>query len=624
MLSSLSRSERAGLLVVVAILVLFVGHRVAVIYSAGDFLWALEPSEAKHTQIAWDLRSGRFGTEGFGLDGYVANSGSVHHGSYLSCALAFAAVSLVAGFDMVAVRLTPLLFWIAGFVVLVGAMFRRFGPAAAVMTALGLTLVPSQVIGVQLALLGSHSETVLPVAALLAVWAAWLDRDRKPTVLTALLGVCMGYAAAFSYLLIPIVAMVVFITLLPPLPRLDRRTWAAGVGGVLVGLWPTWLIIALEPGALFTHSVTERTETTPLALAAGGGAGWAEIRQTLAVNLPEGAYDYWVSQATLPALFGGQWFEQWAWRVVVLGPLLLLPLALSERGALQRKVALLLSVGPALSYLFLCVTTPWKPHVPLRYMIPMLVLAAAAPGVAVALGLRRRDGLGRGLALLAILSTLWMAGPRLWEAGALVRPSRWANNSEHRLVTYYNLGVHTVWAEDVPAVNDLVDVRSHSGDPRSFGGIQAALWGAGATHGLGRGSWEPVESMDWPSLRASMGEWQERQSYFPPAEQDDPLAAAQNIGWGVGIRTRWDPAVLAEILAEAGADWPDSVSADAVWEGFGLGWGRIDASASSEARLIPEDARGAVQRGIEAGRALGEVPEAPIPPIFATVRGTAT
>lgn len=619
--------ERVGLVLVTLLLVAFVAHRVAVIYSAGDFVFALEPSEVKHTQIAWDLRTGRYGTDGFHLGGYVANSGSVYYGSYFTCSMAFLLVSLVAGFDMVAVRITPLLFWVGGYVLFVGAMFRRFGPAEAVLTALGLILVPSQIIGLQIALVGSHNEAILPLAALLATWGAWLARP-PPSWLTALLGACLGYAVAFSYLLLPIAGLVVAITLLPPRPPLPARTWGVGVAGALVGLWPIWLIIGLEPAALFRNAITERPETTPLALATAGGASWEMIRETLARNLPEGAYDFWVSQATLPALWGGQWFESWAWRLVVLGPLLLLPGALRATEPAQRKLGSLLAVAPALSYLFLCVTTPWKPHVPVRYMIPMLALAAAGPGVAVSLARARRTWPSRAVATGAVLATLWMAGPRVWEAGAAIRPSRWGLNAQHRLVTYYNLGVHTLWAEDVPAMNDLLDVRSASGDPQAFAGIQAAMWAGGATYGLGRGSWSPEETIDWPALGSAIGEWQERISYALPEERDDPALAAENIGWGLGIRTRWNPARVAQILAAAGAAWPVEVEQALVWEGFGMGWGRADpavpARASQLPLSIPPEARDHVVRGLERGRALGVVPRSPVPPPFASVRGAAT
>ena len=74
-------SSRIGQGLCWGLVLVFVAHRVAVALSAGDFLYPLEPSEAKNTQIAWDLLSGRFGTGDFGLRAYVANSGSIHHGT---------------------------------------------------------------------------------------------------------------------------------------------------------------------------------------------------------------------------------------------------------------------------------------------------------------------------------------------------------------------------------------------------------------------------------------------------------------------------------------------------------------------------------------------------------------
>lgn len=623
-----------GLLVL--ILLAFVAHRVAVIYSAGDFIHELEPSEAKHTQIAWDLRTGRFGTDNHGLADYIANSGSAHHGSYFTCALAYVGVSLFTGFGMLGVRLTPLLFWAVGFGVLTWAMLRRFGGAAAVLTGLGLVFVPSQILELQVTFLGSHSETVLPLTAALAVWGAWLARSQgdeasdggAPPWLTVLLGASLGYAVAFSYLLAPVAGLIVLITLLPPRPPLPVRTWVAGLAGVVLGMWPLWLIVALQPSALFGYSVTEDPSTTVTALAAGGGAGASEVLITLRQNLPSGAYDYWTQQATLPALWGDQHFEEWSWRWMVLAPLLLLPLTLTDADPVKRKVGTLIAVSPAVVYLFLGFATPWKPHIPVRYMIPMLVLAACGPAVAVGIGLPRRTKLGVATAAVFAVVAVWMWGPRAWEGMAAVRPARWGMNAEHRLVTYYNLGVGTVWAEDVRAVNDLVDVRSASGDPRSFDGVQAALWGGGATDGLGRGDWDPPEPMDWPALGSGIKEWRERQSFLDPADRDDPGQVAENIGWGLGIRTRWNPARVAAILDEAGDDWPAELDRARVWRGFGMGWGRNaprrPATAGTLPLSIPADAREQVAEGMEQGRALGPAPEAPFPPVFPTVRGTAT
>ncbi|MCO4771884.1 MAG: hypothetical protein KDA24_17770 [Deltaproteobacteria bacterium] len=632
---SRTRAETVGGVLCALILFVFVGHRLAMIFSAGDFLFALEPSEAKHTQIAWDLATGRYGTESFELAAYVANSGNVHHGSYFTCAMAYLAVSKVAGFGMLSVRLVPLLFWVAGFSLLCGTMLRRFGAAAAVLTALGLALVPTQILGLQVSMTGSHSEAVLPLTAALAAWAAWVaagfaegERRTQPTWLTALLGASLGYMVAFSYLLLPVAGLIVAITLLPPRPTLSLRTWGAGIGGVLAGFWPTWLIIWLEPRALFKNSITENPETMPLALAQGGGAGWPDVKETLLRNLPEGAFEYWVTQDTLPAFFGDQFFEDYSWRLAVLGPLLLLPLALLDKDAARRKLGTLLAVAPALSYVFLAFTTPWKPHIPVRYMVPLWVMAGAGTGLAVGLGLARKGWLGRLVALLFTLGFLWSAGPRAVEASKAVRPDRWSMNAEHRLVTYYNLGIHTTWAEDVAALNDFIDVRSASGEARAFGGVQAAMWGGGTTFGLGRGSWSPEEAMTWPGLATAIKEWRERQQFFTPEEKDDLRAVSKNIGWGLGIRTRWNPARVAQILDEAGADWPVDLPRELVWEGFGAGWGRMEPTRSSRAITlplsIPEDSRDAVSRGMEAGRAIGDVPEAPIPPVFETVRGTAT
>lgn len=607
------------------LILLFVAHRLAVVLSAGDHLYPLDASEAKHTQIAWDLLSGRFGTHRFEISSYVTNSGSVHHGSYSTAALAFLAVSKVAGFSMLAVRLTALLFWAAGLGLLAWVLQRLFGPVEAALGVLGCTLVPSAFMAIQVTFLGSHSESVLPLAALLAAWLTWLAAPDAPGR-SALLGACAGYCVAFTYLLVPVVGMVGALSLLPPRPRPGGRALVAGFGGALLGLWPVWLILALEPAALFTNTVTEQTTSSPLNLLLGGEQGYGLVLETLQRNLPSGASEYWAHSARAPALFGGEHYEWWSWRATLLAPLLLAPLAATSADPRARRLGLLVAVGPALLTLAWAMTTPFKPHLPPRYLVAPMVLAWLAPAVAIGLGRARGGRMGWTVAALAGGFLLWNGAPRVAEGLGVLDLAKAAANREHRLVTYYNLGVGTVWADEVRAVNDLVDVRCAARDPKAFSGVQAALWGKNTGGALGLVDDAPAP-VDWSTLRASMGEAAERQSYLTAEERDDPTVAAENIGWGLGIRSDWDPAVVARVLDDAGGDWPPELARGAVWEGFGLGWGRrveLPAAADVLPPSIPEEHRADVARGMERGRAVGVVPVCPIPPPFPSVRGAAT
>ena len=54
---------------------------------------------------------------------------------------------------------------------------------------------------------------------------------------------------------------------------------------------------------------------------------------------------------------------------------------------------------------------------------------------------------------------LWVSVPRAIEAIDPVRLERARHTLLHRQVVYYNLGVGTVWAEQIPQLNDLLDVH---------------------------------------------------------------------------------------------------------------------------------------------------------------------
>ena len=626
-----------GLVAVAVVVAVFVVHRLLVILSAGDFLYPLEPSEAKNTQIAWDLMTGRFGQDGFTSSAYISNSGSIHHGSYSTAALSYLFVSRFTGYGLLSVRLVPLLFNAAALLIWMEILRRSVGLTASLLSGLALILVPTLFLAFDLTFLGCHPESQLPLALTIGAWLLWLrDGGRKKR--TALLfGACVGYSLIFSYLLWPLLAVMVLLALTPPLVRPGKRGIGWGLLGLLVGLWPLWLILVLGgPGALFGSAITEREETTLLHMATGAGLDGALYWRTLWENLPAAFHDFWMNQRVAGPLWGRINFEPIAYRILVFGPLLLVPWAVFEREPVRRRLLLLIGLAPALVYLWLCFASPWKPHVPVRYLIPLALLGFSAPAVMVGLGVQRaREGAGWRRAVAILLAVIgggalaWLSPPRFVEAADVIRLERSGPLLRHRYVAYYNLGIGTVWAELVDDVNDMIDVRTAQGEPEGFDGFQAGLWGSGRRLALGEGDWEAPE-LEWGSLRAGCNEWAERQGYLTDEDRDDPRIVALNVGWGAGIRARWNAEVVAAVARQAQDEggWPHWLAWSDFWEGFGFGFGRavpdVPAHPDSLPDAIPAEHRQEVVRGMEAGRALGEVPRAPRRPIWPSVRGPAT
>ncbi len=649
--------ERRGRIAIGVVVAIFALHRIAVMLSAGDFLYPLEPSEAKNSQIAYDLMTGRFGQDGYTLGNYVSNSGSIHHGSYSTMAISYLLVSRFTGYGLLSIRLVPFLFTTAALIVWLEVLRRHFGAITAVVAGVALTLVPTLFFAFQLTFLGCHPESVFPLALTVGVWATWMQRGTDDARLSGLLGACVGYSAIFSYLLWPFLGLMAALSLVPPIVRPTRRALKGGAIGTAVGLWPFWLILLLGgPKALFGSAITEREETTMAAMATGEGLSWELFTQTIWENLPAAFHDYWMNQGEAGALWGGMNFEPVAYRLLAFGPLLLLPWALLEKDAVRRRLLLLVGGAPTVVYLWLCFASPWKPHVPVRYFIPFALLGFSAPAVMVGIGIRDgreasgvRRVAGILLAVVAAGALLWTVPPRVIEAKAAVRLERSGELLRHRYVTYYNMGFGTVWAEMVDDVNDLVDVRAAQGDPKGSAGFQAGLWGSGRRLALGEGDWEPPE-LEWGSVQAGLNEWYERQRYKEPRDRDDPTIFASNLGWGTGIRAGWDASRVALVLEEgmerhpggtwddlwADLDnpelrldsWPPGLPWDAFWEGYGMGYGRavpdVPAQADSLPDALPMEYRPAVVRGMEAGRALGEVPRAPKKLPFESVRNPAT
>ena len=627
------RRTRIGRLAIAGIVLGFVVHRVLAILSAGDFLFPIEPWEAKNTQIAWDLYTDRYGTAGFDLRAYVANSGSAHHAAYSTTALVYLLLSKVAGFSLLSVRLEPLLFWTAALALWMECVRRFAGMTAAVLVGFGLALVPSNVVGWQLTFFGCHAESVLPLALAFGAWLLWLDGGGRRKVLGLAAGAFAGYAAAFSYLLWPLLALLPVLLVLPPRPRIGLRSLGWVVLGAVIGFWPIWLVIALNPAALFTFSVTEHASTRISDLAVARELDLPLLAESLRTGLRGFPDDYWVVTAHPGALWGGENYENWAWRLCVLGPLLLLPAGWHFRRRGMGRLALLVGLGPLVGLAFVAYGSPFKPEIPLRYMLGLGFLGWSAPGVAVGLGIglvreARSYWLWRvsgwTLIVLGAAGLLWVSLPRLIEAGAMVDLDRSGALAEHRYVAYYNLGIGTIWAEQVAEVNDLIDVRNAAGSPGAFAAFQAGLLHDLQPTGLGRATWSPYPYQP-DSLLQGLAEWREWRNHSATAASDPLDVAAQNIGWGAGIRSRWDSAAVAVALDRAVQEglWPADLDAVDFWRGYGLGWGRAHPGREPDLGGVPETFRAAAEEAVAAGRALETAPP-DTPPGFRSIRGPAT
>ena len=630
-------TRRWGILLLAVTVILFGLHRLAVVLSAGDFLYPLEPSESKNTQIAWDLMTGRFGTEGFRLENYIANTGSVHHGSYSSTALAYLLVSKFAGFNMLSVRLVPLLFTVTALAAWLLVVRRVLGLASMVVVGLGLFLVPTTLIGYQLSFLGAHGESVLPLTCAMGSWVVWLQgegRDWRWGMVTA---ASLTYAASFSYLLWPIVGVIIVLTFLPPGPKIDWKVALGVCAGAILGAWPVLLIFLLDPSALLYGSIVEESAAIPdsslTTTLTGGGFDWGVFWKTLRLNLPGGYDHFWILQREAWPFWRGPGFETTAYTIAVLGPAALLPLALLQRSHLARKLGLLVALAPPLAYIAICFASPWKPAVPVRYLIPLQWIGLSAPGVAIGLalhtGCRLHKPIRWGLILVLACVQTWVSLPRVIEAIEPIKLERARHNLVHRQVAYYNLGVGTVWGEQIPQLNDLLDVRTAQGDPRGFGGVQAGMWGSGDRRALSAGAWE-APRLTWARIETGLAEWSERESFKSDEEKDDRVFTARNIGWSVGIRSNWNLDQAAWVLADGAESTfcPQWLSWDQVWFGLGFGYGRVHPNVPADTSPLPLTVSPTGQesfvQGMQEGRALGAVKPMPARPLFESIRGPAT
>ena len=295
---------------------------------------------------------------------------------------------------------------------------------------------------------------------------------------------------------------------------------------------------------------------------------------------------------------------------------------------------MVVATAPILSLVFVAYGSPFRPDLPLRYALPLAFLGWSAPGLAVGMGihtLRDRAAVpgarlgGAVLVFVPVLLLLWSAPPRLQEAARIVQLDRAGANLAHRYVHYYNLGIGTVWSEQVQEVNDLLDVRATQVDEGSFAAIQAGLQHDLRLTGLTLDTWSPLP-LQRDSMHFGLHEWTERQQYLEPHEREFTTAAAENIGWGVGIRARWQAAGAATALAGAVRDgwWPVQLEERAFWEGYGMGWARASDAATDDPSLmprsIPAEHREAVAQGVLRGRDVGPVNAATGKPVFRSIR----
>jgi hypothetical protein len=566
------------------VLVFFVS-RLLVILSAGDILHAVESREAKHTELAWAAATDTLGTQGWGFFDFALTAGNLHHASFTSVSVVYWLLSLVLGGTALTVRLVPLLFGTVGLAALTALIGRRFGWVAAAAAPLCATLAPPDIISWQLSCIGSHTEVVGPLGLMLLAWSAWVDGERPGPLRAGLCGAALGYGAGFSYLMWPVVIGLVALTLLPPRPRASASQGRWMGLGLVLGLWPLWLVFLPDPGGLFGRSITEDPNSTMLAVAAGSGRSFEEYRAALfwALRLEWQEGGVFGPGGQLPSAEGGMFLVR---SLVVFGPLVLLPAALRAPGRGQRRLALALAAMPACLLVATVVTSPFD-FVRTPYLLPVWFVGVLWP--AVGIGLARatwgRGGADRALAAgtgaAALAGLLALAAICLPPIPSLLRLERAPDVLAHRYAAYWHYGFGSVTGDEVERANDLLDVRAADGDPAGAFGFELGF--ALAEHEMEAGQAGPWESPkpDWPSLRSRFERWDELSHVFANARPDlwetvDPLVTVQNMGRAMAVRADCDGALVQELVARAHDEgmWPATLSEPGFWEGFGYGCGR--------------------------------------------------
>ncbi|MCO4773138.1 MAG: hypothetical protein KDA24_24095 [Deltaproteobacteria bacterium] len=630
---------------------LFVILRVLVILSAGDILHAGESREAKHTELAWAAATEVLGTSGWGFFDFVLTAGNLHHASFTSVSLVYWLLSLVLGATALAVKLTPLVFWTGGLVAMTALVGRRFGWLAGTALPLCATFATPEMMGWQLSCIGSHSEVVGPLGLMLLAWSACVDAPEEAPdrgLRAALCGGALGYAVGFSYLMWPVVIGLVVLALLPPWRRPSRREWGLLAVGVVVGMWPLWLVLAPDPAGLFGRSITEDPNSTMLAVASGSGRSWFEVRRAFfwALHLEWQDQGIYAPGGSLATSEGGLYLVR---SLVVFGPLTLLPAALVVKGRGQRRLGLALGALPFCLLAAIVVTSPFD-FVRTPYFMPVWFAGVVWPAVGLGLALSlwrtgdlRRRLLGGGtaaVALAGLVSLVAICAPRI---PSMVRLDRTPDVLDHRYGAYWHYGFGSVTADEVEQANDLLDVREAQGLP--YGAFGLELGFAMAEHRMELGQDGPwvTPKPDWKALRSRFERWEELSQVFARAypelwENVEPSITAENMGRALAVRADGDGLLVMKLLAVAEAEgrWPDDLSLPAFWRGFGFGCGRgawLSAAKQTPGPgpggvgwidALPPELAAEARGGWAEAAALGDVPPMGRAPVLRTTLGGPT
>ena len=629
-------------------ILVYITLRLFVVLSAGDLLHATESREAKHTELAWAAATGMLGEPGWGFFDFALTAGNLHHASFTSVSLAYWALSLVLGATVLAVKVTPLLFWTGGLAAVTVWVFRCLGWWAGALVPLCATLATPEVLSWQLSCIGSHSEVVGPLGVMLLAWAAFVDRPSDAGGWrAALCGLGVGYAAGFSYLMWPVVIGLGVLALLPPRALPTPREWGLLAAGLLVGLWPLWLVFLPDPGGLFGRSITEDPNSTMFAVATGSGRSFEEYRTAFfwALHLEWQQDGIYAPGGALPTADGGLYLAR---ALVVFGPLALLPAAVLSPVGGQRRLGLALGAMPLCLLTAIVVTSPFD-FVRTPYLMPVWFVGVGWPAVGLGLGWARfqRAGWSRVLGgVTAVVSLLGLVGlvsicaPRVPD---MLRMERAEAVLQHRYAAYWHYGIGTVTADEVERVNDLLDVREARGEPGGAFGLDLGFAVAEHSMNLGQeGPWETPKP-DWKSLVSRFERWEElsqgfARSYPQRWEQVDLVVVAENMGRAMAVRADADGELVAALIGQAHREerWPKELDEGSFWRGFGFGCGRSAWIAA--ARQMPgpgpegvawieglaPDAAAQVRAGWTEAARLGAVPEMGRSPLLITTLGGPT
>lgn len=581
----------------------------------GDSITSMGDQEAKHTELAWALRHGMFGTENWQLSDFLLTGGNIHHPGYLTISLWFAVLAKFVGQSLLALRLIPILWWTGAIAALCWIVHRRIGPLAAAVLPLAFWFAPVHDIGFQLHTNGSHTEALLPLALLLASFSAFVDAEERSLGLALVSGFFTGYAFAFSYLLWPPILMLLALGAFRPRFWSEPRRLGQALAGFAVGSFPLWFLSILQPGYLWRRSLTEDTSSVFTSVAAGGKTfeqfRFAFVR-ALRLEWQDGGLFAPAGRELMAD--GGIYLYR---SVAILGGLLLLPAVLRTQGA-TRRLGIALAILPFAMLVFLSRTTPFE-FIKEVYVMSPLGVGLAWPALALGLGwtLWRAGGVDRAIGGATAVAGVLALGFFVLGMAPLMAPIWQPDRADallrHRYSAYWHYRAEPVPAEQVDLWNDFIDVREQEGDPMGAFGLRMTLYTQDDGEEIREDAWM-LES--WEEVRGNF------ERAFPDTfAQVDMTRTAHNIGWGLGIRTGWDVAPIARMVgyAERTGRLPSELEVSAIWEGWGFGRARAELvgatyglaipASDSALSVVPSEHQAAVARGMAAGRALGAVPK---------------